>query len=141
MTLIPAAALADLRAISESAMVDECTITRRSSTTRVFNPSTGAYNDPSPDAIYTGACRVRPVLSGKNMAESGGAPLTLRQYAATLPHTVATIAEGDVLTVTDSDDAQLISRPLYVLSVGFLSDNVHRRLTLEDRQLPNVPGS
>lgn len=141
MTLLPASAIADLRAISESSMVDECTITRRSSTTRVLNVSTGLYNDPAPDTIYTGACRVRPLLTGKDMKESAGAPLTLRQYGATLPHTVNDVAEGDILTVTASDDAQLEGRPLYVLSVGFLSDNVHRRLMLEDRQLPNVAGS
>lgn len=141
MALIPAAVLADLRGITESSMVDECTITRRSSATRVFNSTTGNYNDPSPDTVYTGACRVRPVLLGSNIAESGGAPITRRQYGATLPHTLDDVAEGDILTVTASDDTQLVGRPLYVLSVGFLTDNVHRRLMLEDRQLPNVAGS
>lgn len=139
--MIPADVLADLRAVTESSMVDTCTITRRSSTTRVFNATTGNYNDPAPDTIYTGVCRVRPLLTGQNMAESAGAPITRRQYGATLPHTVDDIAEGDILTVTVSDDSQLVGRPLYVLSVGFLSDNVHRRLMVEDRQLPNVPGS
>jgi hypothetical protein len=141
VTLIPASALADLRAITESSMVDTCTITRRSSTTRVFNATTGAYNDPDPDEIYTGACRVRPLLTGKDTTESAGALVTLRQYAATLPRTTNDIFEGDILTVTASDDGQLIGRPLYVLSVGFLTDNVHRRLMLEDRQLPNIAGS
>lgn len=141
MTLLPASAIADLRAISESSMVDECTITRRSSTTRVLNVSTGFYNDPAPDTIYTGACRIRPLMSQQQLAESAGEPITLRRYGATLPYTVNDIGEGDILTVTASDDAQLEGRPLYVLSVGFLSDNVHRRLVLEDRQLPTKAGS
>ena len=141
MSLIPAAALADLRSIAESAMIDTCTITRKSATTEVLNTTTGLYNAPTPDTIYSGPCRVRALLTGKNLAESAGAPIELRQYGATLPHTANDVAEGDVLTVTASSDGQLVGRPLYVLSVGFLSDNVQRRLMLEDRQLPNVRGS
>lgn len=141
MALIPPAVLNDLRDISESAMVDTCTITRRSATPPTFSGTTGLYNSLTPDTIYTGPCRVRPLLSGQQQAESAGEPITLRRYGATLPHTVHDVGEGDILTVTVSDDAQLEGRPLYVLSVGFLTDNVHRRLVLEDRQLPAKAGS
>lgn len=141
MTLIPDGVLADLRGITESSMRDTCTVSRRSSTTRVLDTTTGLYNDPAPDEIYDGVCRVRPLPSGRGNAESGGAPLTLRTYAATLLRTAVDVAEGDILTVTDSDDAQMIGRPLYVISVGFSAENLHRRLMLEDRQIPNVAGS
>lgn len=141
MSLLPDGVLADLRDLAESAMRDTCTINRRSATTRTLNTTTGLYNDPAPDEIYDGVCRVRPLPTGRGNAESGGGPLTLRTYAATILRTSLDVAEGDVLTVTDSDDAQLVGRPLYVLSVGFSAENLHRRLMLEDRQIPNVAGS
>lgn len=132
--LIPPSALSALRSASESTMRDQCVITRKSPDARTLDPVTGDYNDPTPLTIYSGECRVRHLMSGTNDRENAGENIALGQYEATLPRSVADIIEGDVLTVTASDDIQLIGRPLYVLVTRFSAENVHRRIPLQDRQ-------
>lgn len=132
--MIPAAALAQLRTTTESSMRDTCTITRKSSTEPTFNPVTLAYTDPAPTLLYEGPCRVRHTNAGRGAADTPGQQVTLRQYEVTLPRDTNDVLEGDVLTVTVSDDAALIGRSLYVLAATWSAENLHRRLTLEDRQ-------
>jgi hypothetical protein len=132
--LIPDGVIGAMRATTEATMRDRCVITRTSTATRTFNPSTGDYTDPAPTVVYEGPCRLRHEGAGRGSTESAGAYVALRQYGATLPHTANGVREGDVLTLTVTDDGFLLDRPLYVLAVLGAAENVHRRLVLEDRQ-------
>jgi hypothetical protein len=132
--VIPEGTLNALRATTESTMRDQCIITRSSTDARTFNPATGDYSDPTATTVYEGACRVRYDTGGRGETESAGGQVALRQYGATRPRTAGDIREGDVFTVTDSDDQYLVGRHLYVLAVRWSTENLHRRLVLEDRQ-------
>lgn len=133
MSLIPSAALADLRSLSASAMRDTCTVTRKSATAPTYNTTTHLNSVPTPTTVYSGSCRIRALRSERD-TEYVGERAALNRYGATLPRTESTIEEGDILVVTASDDTQLVGRSFYVLSVVFSTDNIHRRLVLEDRQ-------
>lgn len=133
MGLIPDSTLSSLRSTSESAMRDTCVVTRGDAPT-TLNPTTGDYEDGDVETVYSGPCRVRHSGAGRGLADTPGDQVTLRQYEAIVERNAADIREGDALTVTASDDALLVGRPLYVLSATWSAENLHRRLTLEDRQ-------
>lgn len=133
MGLLPDATLATLRETTESAMRDTCRITRGSAA-GTTDPDTLEIVDTADTVLYEGVCRVRHASTGRGVAVVPGDQVTLRQYEATLPRTVVDVTEGDVLVVTASDDGGLVGRPLYVLAATWSAENLHRRLTLEDRQ-------
>lgn len=130
MTLASAIAdvLPTLRAEAEAAMPDTCTITR-SSGAPVFDPVTGTYTAAGTSNIYTGRCRVQ--AKADEVVAAGDQPVTLRRFTASLPVATSGIEVDDLLTVTDSADADLVGLEFRVVDVKAGTWLVARRLTLE----------
>lgn len=120
--------LPTLRAEAEAAMPDTCTITR-SGGEPVFDPNTGTYTPAAPSTVYTGRCRVQ--AKADEVVAAGDQPVTLRRFTASLPVATSGIEVDDVLTVTDSADADLVGLSLRVVDAKSGTWLVARRLTLE----------
>lgn len=126
-----AGVLARGRAAALQLMRDTCTIERKSGTP-VFNEDTGE-NVQAWAVVHTGPCRVKQVGAGSD-AQHGEREVTLHRYTAVLPwDTVAEIRREDRLTVTASEDAWLIGRPMEVIDVSFSGASTARRLVVEDK--------
>lgn len=121
--------LARGRAAALQLLRDTCAVERRSS--RVLDENTGQHADIW-TSIHTGLCRVKP--RSHSEAEFGEREVTLHQYTVVLPWDVsAEIQREDRLTITASDDAWLIGRPLEVIDVGLSGTSTARRLIVEDK--------
>lgn len=116
-------------------MLETCTIKRK----------TGSAPDPATDKIVDtfstiyppagedGRCRVKP-LTGAQVAEAGQVAVELRRYTVSVPMTTAAVVKrGDVVTVTASDDPEVVGRPLTVIDIPLGEFATARRLTVEDR--------
>jgi hypothetical protein len=86
--------------------------------------------------LYSGlACYVAPITARRDRFDvAGGSHQFQLQYRAVLPVTAVDIRENDILTVTTSNDADLVGRELEVRDVHRVSDAIVRRLTLHDLQ-------
>ncbi|MEV4246967.1 DUF6093 family protein [Streptosporangium canum] len=110
-------------------MRDTCTVERKTGAP-VFDDSTGQYvQEWAP--VHSGQCRVKP--RSHSEAEFGEREVTLHSYIVVLPwDATPEIHREDRLTVTASDDAWLIGRPLEVIDVGYAGTATARRLVVED---------
>jgi hypothetical protein len=131
-------ALAGGRAAHAQLYFDVCTITRV--TGRVLG-SDNAYTDTLA-TVYTGPCRLKRPTTEAGQAQVGEQAVRVRQYELHLPWDAvavqvgtdpATVLENDVVTLTASDDAWAIGRPLTVLDAGLSGSTTARRLTVEAR--------
>ena len=117
-------------------MRDTCIIERRTAHS-ALNTTTGQYTDTW-TAVYSGACRIksaaqRGVAAGRDVT-TGESELTLHKYEIDLPwDATPEIHREDRVTVTASEDAWVIGRPLEVVDVGYTGTSTSRRLTVEDR--------
>lgn len=112
-------------------MRDTCTVERKAGDP-VLNEETGQLEQPY-TAVYTGACRIKPRSSSET--EWGEREVTLGQYVAVLPWDASPeIQREDRLTVTASDDAWLIGRPLEVIGINLAGTSTARRLLVEDKE-------
>lgn len=126
------AALADGRRQALVLMRDRCTIERKTGE-RVFDPAMGEYTQAW-SSVYTGVCRVKNTGGGSDSDLAGAQSVTLHRYEVRLPvDDSPEVLREDRLTVTASDDAWLIGRPMEVVDVGYAGTNTARRLTVEDR--------
>lgn len=113
-------------------MQDTCTITRGGSGEPVFNAATKLHTDPATTALYTGKCRVRPPTTQANSVEAGDAQVGLQRYTVSVPMSVTGVRRDDVVTVTASQDADLVTRRLRVVQVAAGTQVTARRLTCEE---------
>lgn len=121
-------ALAAGRTATLALLRDTCTVARKGAI--VLDPDTG-QNTQTWTTVYTGACRVKP--RAHREAEFGEHEVTLHQHVVVLPwDATPEIRREDRLTVTASDDAWLIGRPLEVIAVGHAGSATARRLVVED---------
>lgn len=124
-------ALADGRREALVLMRDTCTVERKSGDP-VLNEETGQY-EQAYATVYSGRCRIKPRSSSET--EWGEREVTLGQYVAVLPWDAAPeIQREDRLTVTASDDAWLVGRPLEVIGISLAGTSTARRLLVEDRE-------
>lgn len=126
-------ALADGRREALALMRDTCTVERKSGVP-VMDEDTGQDVQAWAE-VYGGVCRVKQVAQGAGQqAEFGEHEVTLHRYTVVLPwDTVAEINREDRLTVTVSDDAWLIGRPLEVIDISYAGTATARRLAVEDK--------
>ncbi len=143
--MLTAAEIAGMRDTSASALPDTCTITRPGGEPTLNEPTLD-LGPATPDAIYTGACRVRPRGSEEQDSQVGDLHETLGPYVATLPalatHDGVTTGDpndirvDDYLTVTTSTDPSMVGRHFQIRHVGWSSWPIDRRIVLEDREQP-----
>ncbi|MGW4406520.1 DUF6093 family protein [Nonomuraea sp. NPDC004702] len=123
--------LAAGRAAALRLMRDTCTVGRRDGDP-VLNEETGQY-EQTYTTVYSGNCRIKPRSSSET--EWGEREVTLGQYVAVLPWDAAPeIRREDRLTVTASDDAWLVGRPLEVIGINLAGTSTARRLLVEDKE-------
>ena len=117
-----------MRATSDSALPDTGTITR--SGTSTFDEATGRLAAGTPTTIYSGAMRVRPA-SAEKVAQFGDQQVTLSSFVLTVPHDATGVEVDDVVTVTASDDADLLTRQMRVTAVPVGSFMISKRYPCE----------
>lgn len=96
----------------------------------------GTISNESRTTLYTGlACYVAPITARRDRFDvAGGSHQFQLQYRAVLPVTAVDLQENDILTVTTSNDPDLVGRELQVRDVHRVTDAIVRRLTLHDLQ-------
>lgn len=124
-------ALVDGRREALVLMRDTCTVDRKDGDP-VLDETTGELEQLY-ETVYTGACRLKPRSSSET--EWGEREVSLQQLVAVLPWDAsAQVRREDRLTVTASDDAWLIGRPLEVIGISLAGTSTARRLLVEDKE-------
>jgi len=119
-----------MRATVESALTDECSITRR--TAGVLDPDTGAYTVTTPVPLWSGPCRVRSRVAAARDVQVGDAHTTVGQYYVTLPVDAEGFDIDDYLVVTRSaTSVELIGVPMQILDVQLGTWDLGRRLVAQ----------
>lgn len=120
---------ANLRTMVDRFLVDTGTI--RSPAAPAFDEDLGYDTAGTGDAVYAGRCRLRP-SGGARVVIAGDAPITLRLYDLTLPHTATGVEVDQLATMDTSDDPSLAGRVYRVVDVQGGSDGAYRRVVVED---------
>jgi hypothetical protein len=135
--LISASELAGIRADAQQLFVDACTIERQPTSKldsiREVERGTGQLIDDPRELIYTGSCSIYPIKSRRDRFDEFGQGLIFtRQYRVTLPHSEDDVQIRDIVTITSSDDTQLIGREMEVRDVIVSTILGYRSLTVHD---------
>jgi hypothetical protein len=111
-------------------MTDSCSITRITGYT--LNPSTGV-NTPTTTTQYTGVCRVRAARAATAQDSAAGETVVPQvPVVVSVPTTVTNVNEGDRVTVTASNDPDLVNKVLLVKAVQSSTHITARRLLCEE---------
>lgn len=134
MILNPAIAwaLPELRAEAEARMTSTCVITVAGEST--WDDETGEYDEPEPDTLYEGRCRLRwgnPAPQDGNAGETAWA--VDRTGTLSLPiDGTAHIPDGALVTITGNpNDPDMVGLELTVLAPHFQTDSTARRLPVQ----------
>jgi hypothetical protein len=82
-----------------------------------FDPNTGAYNVVPGPLRYRGSCRVVPVPPSKMAGLVTEQMLPAQGYQVSIDHAASNVLIHDRVTITESEDAQLIGQVLPVVVV------------------------
>jgi hypothetical protein len=119
------------RRAAEALMADTCTISRGGGST-VFDPDTGEYVTTVGEAIYTGACRVKPRDNADQVVEAGGTNVSLFPYVVSVPVGAVAYEVDDLVTVTAGAlDPALVGLVLRVRQISVGTHLTARRLGCE----------
>lgn len=135
--LISADELAGIRADATQLFVDACVVERlptsKTDSTREVNRLTGALVDEARELIYTGQCSIYPIKSRRDRFDEFGQGLIFtRQYRVVFPFDTDTIQIRDRVTITSSDDGQLVGREMEVRDVLVSTIEGYRSVTVHD---------
>ena len=130
--MIEAAELEAMRATSQTAMPDTCTIVRLDYPSATLNTSTGLYEPGAPTTVYAGSCRIRPAGGTNQVSEHGDTPTTVTGYVVTVPHDAGPFAIGDIVSVGASDDPNIADRSFRVTDSPAGSWQIDQRLACEE---------
>lgn len=108
-----------------------------------INPTTGEYDNPSIQAIYSGPSNFSPVVFRRDRQEIGGlASVRIRQYRAIVPWDAEGILIGDFYRIDSSVDPDVAGRVFDITDVLYESELSIRRLTMVDTtQDANLTGA
>lgn len=112
-------------AFAESLMSATCEVREREGEP-VTDPNTGETTIPAGALVYAGRCHIRPG-GGSPVVIEGGEAFTY-DFQVSLPAAVSGVTGGQLLTVTDSPDPDLIGRVLEVEQVDRGDYRTARRL-------------
>jgi hypothetical protein len=121
--------LTGMRDTSDTALADTGTITRPGADT--FDAGTGLITAGASTTIYTGSMRVRPTSLIGSEPQFGEEQVTLSRYVVTVPYDTTSVRIDDVVTVTESDDADLVERTLRVTVIPLGTFMLDKRFTCE----------
>jgi hypothetical protein len=120
----------------DNLLTDTCTIVRR--TQGVFNESTGQYGSPTNTSIYSGVCRVAPLSGIARRVRVGEEAVIDRAQWVFLPFSATGVKPEDIVTITASEDPDVIGREMTVKDTAAESSPVTpqaaRWLVCEDIQ-------
>jgi hypothetical protein len=120
-------ALARGAVIAEAAMVDACTIRRRTGAST--DPVTGV-STPSYTTLYTGKCRIQQrAVQRAEQADVGQDYELLLRLQVQLPLTVTGLKVGDEVVMTAAGrDPDLVSRVFRIRDLAHKTDATSRRV-------------
>lgn len=119
------------RAAAEALMADSCVITAANAT-QVYDEATDTYITPAGAVRYSGACRVKPRDNSDRQVEAGAETVSLWPYVVSVPMSVTTVENDDVITITACPlDPSLVGVVLRVRQVLAGSHLTARRLSCE----------
>ena len=98
-----------------------------------INPTTGEYDNPSIQAIYSGPSNFSPVVFRRDRQEIGGLEsVRIRQYRGIVPWDAGDILLGDFYRVDSSVDPNVTGRVFDITDVLYEAELSIRRLTMVD---------
>ena len=135
--LISTSELAGIRQDAKQLLVDACIVERlptsKTDANREVVRGTGQLIEEPRDLIFTGKCSVYPIKSRRDRFDEFGHGLIFtRQYRVVLPFDADSVQIRDLVTVTSSDDAQLVGREMEVRDVIVSTILGYRSLTTHD---------
>lgn len=95
-------------------MADTGTVRRPGA--QVFNASTGS-SSATMTQVYAGRCWIRQASAVEREVLFGETQVTTTRFMACFPHSVTGVRVGDVVTVSASDDADVVGRSFRVLAI------------------------
>ncbi|MGI5161394.1 DUF6093 family protein [Microbispora sp. CA-102843] len=124
--------LAGGRRAAAQLLLDACLIERKAGPP-TFDPATGEYVQQW-ETVYAGPCRLKRSAGGDDTQLGDSQSVTLHQYPVRLPwDAVPEVRREDRLTLTASDDAWAVGRPMEVVDVGYSGTSTGRHLMVEDK--------
>ena len=98
-----------------------------------INEITGLYDSPTTSTIYTGPTHISPVTYRRDRQEIGGMEsIRIRQYRSIVPWDSGDIWIDDLMTVSDTQDPDMLGRTFDITDVLYETELSVRRLTLTD---------
>lgn len=95
-------------------MVDTGTVRRPGQ--QVLNAATGT-SSASSTLVYSGRCWIRQASAVEREVLFGEEQVTTTRFMACFPHSVTGVRVGDIVTVTASDDVDVLGRSFRVLAI------------------------
>ena len=120
---------AALRTMVAGFLTDTCTIRRPGRP--AYDREQGIDVITAGDAVYAGACRLRPA-GGARVVAVGEGLTTLRMYDLTLPWDTEGIQVDQVVTLEASNDPHIVDRTFTVTDVMGGTDGAYRRCLVEE---------
>lgn len=130
-SVIPAGWSDHHRPTATSTMTSVCDVTRAGTGEGTYNPGTGQTTPPAGTTVQLDVpCRIQAEIRDY-VVDAGDEPVSFHRYLVTLPYDVAQVLVDDLVTVTASEDAQLVGKSLRVRDVLFGSLQWERDLRCE----------
>lgn len=118
------------RTAAERLMVDACTITRGGQAS--FDENTGVRTSGSASTVYAGKCRVQVPNVAEQTPTFGEMPITTQLAIVQVPVSVVGVRVEDTVTVTESQDPDLVDRTFRVVALLHKTHLTARRLRCEE---------
>lgn len=122
--------------VEELVLVDRCIITRGDDLPGTLNETTGVLTPPAPDVVYSDLpCAVSSSRTGDFMIDhEGEQEILTSRFVGRFPWDTDDLRVGDVMTVTESQDTDLVGREFVLKNVIRVTRDVSRGVVLEARQ-------
>ena len=108
-------------------MADTATVSRPGAS--VFDPETGNMTSTS-STVWRGRCRLRQPTNVEREVMFGDRQVSIFRFVIDVPHEVAAVRSGDVVTLRTSDPLAAV-REFRVISVSSETFTLHRSLGCE----------
>jgi hypothetical protein len=118
-------------AAAEAGMVDTCTIRRRTGETT--DPDSGVITPSYASPLYAGKCRVQQSVAQASQEDSGEDYLLLLRLEVQLPMSVVGLEVSDEITITASQDPDLVNRAFLIRDLFHKTDATSRRVQCTER--------
>ena len=119
--------------IDQEAELDATCLIWRETSAGTFDKATADYLSPTNQTIFNGACFIAPIVSRRDRFDVHGEQQVYQnQYRVLIPWDGGSVAIGDFITITVSNDPEFLGRNMEIKDVLYVSDLSLRRLTCID---------